>query len=264
LLALLLSRVATQPDILPSDAHNQTPERSHKRIHVALPVRITYWDQANKPCQDRACTYDISTSGARITSLPKVRQAGEIIMVERGRSRAFCRVVWVGSSDSRLHGQIGIQAVESERLMWETELRDLAEVYDEIPRQRGLPRRFSSETAGRERRLHPRIPVQGRVQLLIPGTASNPPISKLVDLSEYGCLVNTDDLAARGTDLKLLMQVGSCDLSLKGQVRHSGLDFGLGIEFREIRKGDRETLRYLLRRLAERDFEEAFRLEIGT
>jgi len=256
--------VATQPDILLSDPHNQTAERSHKRIHVALPLRIIYWDQDNKPCQDRACTYDISTSGARITNLQEVRQAGEIIVVERGRSKAFCRVVWVGESDSRQHGQIGIQSVESERLLWETELRDLADVYDQIPRQGVLLRNFSSDMAGRELRLHPRIPVHGRVQLLKPGATVEPPLSQLVDLSEYGCLVSTDDLPARGTDLKLFMQVGSYDLSLKGQVRHAGLDSGLGIEFREIRKGDRESLRYLLRRLAEQDLEESFRLEVVT
>ena len=247
-----------------SDSYNQPPERSHKRIHVALPLRITYWDQDNKPCQDRACTYDISTSGARITGLRDVKQAGEIIVVERGRNKAFCRVVWVGKSDSRLYGQVGIQSVESERLMWETELRDLEEVYDQIPRQGILLRNFAADTPERERRRHPRVPVEGQAQLLRPGVTGEPPKNSLVDLSEFGCLVSTNDLPARGTDLKLVLNVGSYDLSLKGQVRHAGLDSGLGIEFREIRKGDRQALRYLLLKLAEQELEQSFELEIVT
>jgi hypothetical protein len=34
-------------------------------------------------------------------------------------------------------------------------------------------------------------------------------------------------------------------------VRHAGVDSGLGIEFLEIRKGDRPVLQYILRKLAE-------------
>src|SRR5271170_4873790 len=95
-----------------------TPERSDKRIQVALPLRITCWDGDIKPSLDMACTYDISVRGARITGLRSVKEPGEIIAVERGRNRAYYRVVWVGRENSELRGQIGIQCVETERLMW--------------------------------------------------------------------------------------------------------------------------------------------------
>ena len=88
---------------------NKSPERSDKRIHVALPIRVTYWDSENKPCLEMACTYDISSRGARITGLRCVKATGEIIAVERGRNRAFCRVIWVGEANSELHGKVGIQ-----------------------------------------------------------------------------------------------------------------------------------------------------------
>jgi hypothetical protein len=38
-------------------------------------------------------------------------------------------------------------------------------------------------------------------------------------------------------------------------VRHTALAFGVGIEFREIRKGDRQVLQFLLRKLAEEEQE---------
>jgi len=36
----------------------------------------------------------------------------------------------------------------------------------------------------------------------------------------------------------------------------------LGVEFQEIRKGDRQILRFLLRKLAEQQLEENFELEL--
>jgi len=62
--------------------------------------------------------------------------------------------------------------------------------------------------------------------------------------------VSTNSLVLPGTDLKLVVKVANYDLSFKGQVKHAAVDVGLGIEFREIRKGDRAVLQYLLRKLA--------------
>jgi hypothetical protein len=38
-------------------------------------------------------------------------------------------------------------------------------------------------------------------------------------------------------------------LAFRGQVRHAALDVGLGIEFREARKGDRAILQYVVQKL---------------
>ena len=54
-----------------------------------------------------------------------MKEAGEVIAIERGKSKAFCRVVWVGEANSELQGQIGLQCVESDRVLWEAELRDM-------------------------------------------------------------------------------------------------------------------------------------------
>ena len=91
-----------------------------------------------------ACTYDISPHGARISSLRCIKETGDIVAVERGRNKAFCRVVWIGEPGSELSGQIGLQCVESERAMFESELRDLESIYQPIPRDTTL-RRGSSD-----------------------------------------------------------------------------------------------------------------------
>jgi hypothetical protein len=239
---------------------SQEAERSDKRVHIALPVRVTYWDRDKKPGLEMACTYDISPHGARITSLRCIQETGEIVAVERGRNRAFFRVVWIGEPNTELSGQIGLQCVESERAVFENELHDLDEVYDRVLRSNGQ-RRLGSFGDKRDRRQRERIPVDGLAELLKEdhkGTQK----AALKDLSEMGCLVTTKQALLPGTDLKLVLNVANYVLNLKGQVRHAALDLGVGIEFTEIRKGDREVLQYLLRKLEEQRLEEVFQLDV--
>ena len=246
------------------ETSNPFPERSSKRVHVALPLRITYWNGENKPCPDLACTYDISSQGARITGLRSVKMAGEIIAIERGRNKAFCRVVWVGQSNSELHGQIGIQCIETDRTIWDAELRDLDEAYDLIPRDSALARNSSVGSHDRNRRRHERFAIDGLVELHQPGSRAAQNRARLKDLSELGCLLRTEHLLSPGTEIKLVLNVSDYDLRLKGEVRHAGPDLGLGVEFREARKGDRQMLQFLLRKLAERQLEDVFELEVHS
>lgn len=234
------------------DSSNQLPERIDKRIHVALPIRVTYWDSEHKPCLEMACTYDISSRGARVTGLRCVKGEGEIIAVERGRNKAFCRVVWVGEPNSELRGQVGIQCVESERVMWEAELREMEEVYEPVQRDTRLSRANFLASSGSNRRKYQRFDIEGLAELLKHGGNTGHTEGGLRNLSELGCLVTTKQALLPGTDLKLVLNVANYELSVKGQVRHTALDLGLGIEFREIRKGDRQILQFLLRKLAEK------------
>lgn len=225
-------------------------DRVEKRISVALPVRVTYYDAEAKPRLEMACTYDISAHGARVTGLRSVKEAGEILVVERGRSKAFCRVVWIGEPDSPLRGQVGIQCVDAQKSLWVAELRDMEETYESVSRESALYR-VKPGLSGNRRR-HQRFVTEGTAKLLEKSIASHLE-GTLRDVSEVGCLIATQSLIRPGTDLKLVLKVGNYDLSLKGQVKHAAIDIGLGIEFREIRKGDRDVLQYLLRKLAEKE-----------
>ena len=226
-------------------------DRIEKRISVALPVRVTYYDEETKPRLEMACTYDISAHGARVTGLRCVKEAGEILVVERGRSKAFCRVVWIGEPDTPLRGQVGIQCVEAQKSLWLTELRDMEEIYEPVSRDSSLYRVKPGGTGNRRR--HQRFAADGVADLLEKSPEANRLEGALRDVSEVGCLVATKELLRPGTELKLVLKVGNYDLSLKGRVKHAAIDVGLGIEFREIRKGDRDILQYLLRKLAEKE-----------
>ena len=236
------------------ELHTPELDRIEKRISVALPVRVTYYDETAKPRLEMACTYDISAHGARVTGLRSLKEAGEIVVVERGRSKAFCRVVWIGEPDSHLRGQVGIQCVEAQKSLWATELRDMEEVYEKISRENAQYRAKPVGGGGNgNRRRHQRFEAEGVADLLEKSATASHLEGVLRDVSEVGCLVATQSLIRPGTDLKLLLKMGNYDLSLKGQVKHAAVGIGLGIEFREIRKGDRDVLQYLLRKLAEQD-----------
>jgi len=226
-------------------------ERGDKRIHIALPIRVLYLDKDMKPRVEMACTYDISTHGARVSGLQCIQETGEIVTVERGRSKALCRVAWIGDESSPLRRQVGLQCVDPEDKLWEGELRNLQEIYDPIIPESQLYRLNSAavDMSGNRRR-HDRYTIEGLAELLRGGAANDTLRGEVKNVSEFGCLVAAKGPLSAGTDIKLMLQVGGQKLSLKGRVRHSDPGLGSGIEFREIRKGDRQLLQYLVQKLA--------------
>jgi hypothetical protein len=243
------------------EEHPKAAERQKKRLHVALPIRVTYWDDSQKPCLEFACTYDISEHGARVTGLRNVKEAGEVIAIERGKSKAFCRVVWVGEPNSELQGQIGLQCVEADRVLWEAELRDMVETYEPVVVEgANRPRTFS---AHERRRRRERFSLEGTAELLEAGAhESKASTVALKNMSEIGCLVMTNDMVPVGTELRVTLHVDDQNLTLKGTVRHAEPNVGLGIEFHKIRKGERQILQFLIRKLSEKHFEDTLQFEI--
>ena len=240
------------------------PDRFDKRIHIALPIRVTYWDAQNRPRLEMACTYDISPRGARILGLRCVKNPGEIVAIERGRAKSFCRVVWIGEENSELRGQIGLQCLEADKTMWDAELREMEEIYDPILKDNIPPRPMPAVPGTPSRRRTPRYAIEGMAELMRTSDRASGLQAPLKDIGELGCLVTTQSMLVPGTSLKVILNFAKYDLALKGQVRHGALDVGVGIEFREIRKGDRSLLQYILRKLAEQEQEEPAKARVAS
>lgn len=243
------------------DPSKTISERQNKRLHVALPIRVTYWDNAQKPCLEIACTYDISEHGARVTGLRNVKEAGEVVAIERGKSKAFCRVVWVGEPNSELQGQIGLQCVESDRILWEAELRDMVETYEPVLIE-GDSKRPRTFAAHERRRRRERFSLEGTAELVESGPQGFKGNVALKNVSEIGCLVQTQHVVPAGTELQVTLHIDEQKLTLKGQVRHAEPNVGLGIEFHQIRKGERQILQFLIRKLAEKHLEDNLQFEV--
>src|SRR5215470_10017467 len=81
-----------------------------KVIHLALPVRWALIGQESRSAPQTACTYDVHSQGARLVS-SRALNTGDLIMVERGRNKAICQVVWSADPASGLRGQFAVRCV---------------------------------------------------------------------------------------------------------------------------------------------------------
>lgn len=228
--------------------------RVEKMIHLALPVRLIHMPNGHMPNGDRsglelACTYDIHPRGARLRSTRDLK-VGDLVTVERGRAKSLCQVVWAADPDSPLRGQFTVECVEGNRIPWEEELKQMEEQYLPLipgdPRRKTVLKAFGSREQNRRRR--PRYQVKGGADVAAIGGASHVE-GRLEEISEYGCLVSAGDLLAPGTGLRLVLNLCDVSVALRGHVRYRAGNRAMGVEFQEIRQGDRPLLNYVLARL---------------
>jgi len=257
--------IQPQQDFLSRDAAPQISEsaQGEKLIHLALPVRLTHLRNGGRSGIELACTYDIHPRGARLLTCGDVK-VGDLITVERGRHKSVCKVVWTADRHSALRGQFTVECVEGSRIPWEDELRQLEEQY--LPVIPGPNRRTTMNAFSRgeqNRRRGPRYRVEGDADLAEIGGRSRLG-GRLEQISEYGCLVSAGDLLTPGTGLRLVLNICDVSVALRGHVRYTAQNRAIGVEFQEIRQGDRPLLDYVLNRLRKPRTQDFADLEIVT
>jgi len=245
-------------------------------VHLAFPVRWSLVGQEGRGPAEIACTYDIHANGARLLSSRPVKP-GDLLLVERGRNKAVCRVIWSADPASPLRGQFTVQCVEG-RTPWEDELRQAQMqmrmddqyqpvILDSRERSRTLS---SSETSFAQssfarpdanRRRRPRFYVEGQAQVI---DGAQRVEGEVQQISEYGARISGTEMLRPGTDFRLMLNVFDVSLALKAQVKYLVKNLGMGVEFHEIRRGDRPLLGYVLSKLRARPVEEFAEVEVVT
>ena len=230
-----------------------------KMVHVALPVRWSQVGMEKRGTTEMACTYDIHPRGARLLSAREVK-VGDLVLVERGRNKAICQVVWTGASDSALRGQFSIQCVEG-RTPWDEELRQMEEQYQPVIFDGALRR-----AAGRElklfeanRRRRPRFYVEGEAEVM---DGVQRAAGEVQQISEYGARIAAAETLRPGTDFRLVLNMFDISVAVKARVKYLADNLGMGVEFQEIRRGDRPLLSYVLSKLRSRRVEEFVEVEV--
>jgi len=230
-----------------------------KMVHLALPVRWSLLGQEGRPATEFACTYDIHPNGARLLGTRTVN-TGDLVLVERGRNKAICQVVWSADPASALRGQFTVQCVEG-KTPWDDELRQMEEQYQpvilEAQTGRGSTRAFSKPDANRRRR--PRFHVEGQAEVI---DGVQHVTGEVEQISEYGARLLTVDSLQPGTDFRLTLNVFDVSLALKAQVKYLVGNIGMGVEFHEIRRGDRPLLNYVLSKLKTKRVEDFAPVEV--
>jgi hypothetical protein len=230
-----------------------------KLVHLALPVRWSVVGQEGRGPIEMACTYDIHPQGARLLTSREV-SVGDQILVERGRSKAICEVVWIAEQSSPLRGQFTVQCPEG-KTPWEDELRHMEEQYGPILldslQRNAPPRPFARPDTNRRRR--PRFYVEGDAELFDRGHHL---AGELHQISECGARIAASELWKPGTDFRLMLNVFDVSVALKAQVKHLKNELEMGVEFQEIRRGDRPLLNYLLSKLTANRVEDFVEVEV--
>jgi hypothetical protein len=231
-----------------------------KVVHLALPVRWSPVGQEGRGTAEMACTYDIHPHGARLLSARQVN-IGDLVMVERGRNKAICQVVWAGHPSSPLRGQFSVQCVDG-RTPWEDELRQMEEQYQPVILDgppRGSARGFGQAEANRRRR--PRFFAEGDAEVI---DGVQRVAGEVQQLSEYGARIAAAEMLRPGTDFRLMLNIFDVRVALKAQVKYLVDNLGMGVEFQEIRRGDRPLLTYVLSKLRAKKVEEFVDVEVVT
>ncbi|SRR6266496_743249 len=229
-----------------------------KLVHLALPVRWNLIGQEGRASQETACTYDIHPGGARLVCSRDVN-VGDLVMVERGRHKAMCQVVWSADPASPLRGQFTVQCVEG-RVPWDDELRQMEEQYQPVildGRERESRHKFNRSDVNRRRR--PRFYVEGQAEAI---DGVQHATGEVEQISEYGARLCAMQPLQPGTDFRLMLNVFDVTLALKAQVKYLVDNLGMGVEFQEIRRGDRPLLSYVLSKLKSKRVEEFARVEV--
>jgi hypothetical protein len=243
---------------------NTSPEDgalSGKLIHVALPVRWSPVGQARGPAE-MACTYDIHPRGARLLS-GRDLNVGDLLMIERGRNKALCQVVWTADPRSPLRGQFTVRCVDSGRSPWEEELYLMEEQYqpvildDSKKTTRGFSRLASSQPDANRRRS-PRFLVEGQAEVI---GATERVCGEISQISEFGARIIAPAMNP-GTDFRLMLSIFDVSVAVKARVKYLAENLDMGVEFQEIRRGDRPLLSYMLSKLRTRKVEEFAPVEV--
>jgi len=213
-------------------------QRREQRTRIALPVKVYTRDAQNRSVMQMACTMDLAPHGARLGGLHTTYKPDEILQLERGKQKAFYRVVWVGSKEDGRPGQIGLQAIEKEVTIWG---------FDLLP---GEDERYESMKQLGERRKDERFPCAGTVHIF--KESSNEPVyGELAEINSNGCFIRMGEPASDGTRVRLQMKIPAhnTDVSVRATVVVSQKTMGMGVKFTEITPEEKPKFEKLMKEL---------------
>lgn len=220
-----------------------SPERRtvklEKRIQIALPVKVSGWAEGGKTLSQMACTYDLSQNGARLVGVNVVNQPGDVVVLERGKTKALYRVMWVGKPGTPLEGQMGVSCIEPDRMVWEVNLQELEEQYEPI--LMGSEEALRYPAGG----MPERQDIKAKVGVY-PENGGRGVQGTLLMLSYVTCELLCHETLASEVPVNVLVVTDEVDVRLHGVVERMEGRERMVIALDEVRRGDRRKLKYLL------------------
>ena len=218
--------------------------RDRQRVPAIVPVRIWGADREGKPFSEHVCTVNISGTGARLGGVRTPLSNDATLGLQYRNRQARFRIVWMVASDTSWGIEVGLQCMQPEKNVWQTDLPEPAPDPYEVPQMKAR----KHESRHRERRGHPRFPVSGDV-VVADESGGSVYAAKLGDVSLSGCYVETGRAMQAGRSLTLLLKIGANEIRAAGVVRVSYEGAAMGIEFTHLTSGDELALSELIAQL---------------
>jgi hypothetical protein len=109
------------PSKIASPSATVPDTRREHRLHIAVPVKV-FADLKTAESQT-CCTYEISLIGVRLVAPNGITQVGQVVSLQRHGRRARYKVIWIGKPGTPHEGQVGVEALEPNNLIWDNEIR---------------------------------------------------------------------------------------------------------------------------------------------
>lgn len=206
-----------------------------QRIHTALPVRVT-WAEDGRKSSLNACTIDVSQKGARLIGLAGMRAPGQLIAIRRKASEAQFRVIWIGKPQTSHEGQVGVECVDTDKIIWDV---DFAKVHEDFE-----PLAANLKPADKQPL---RYSCKGKILVWSQPGSSGGFEAELQAIGPFFC----EFKSATSFQGPLLLQVYTEDaqMTMKGIAREAS-NGRCSVDFTDIRRGDRLELHNLISRLS--------------
>jgi hypothetical protein len=216
------------------------------RIHTALPVWVT-WAEKGQARRELTCTLDVSRSGARLARVKGLQEPGQFIAVRRKTSEARFRVVWIGPPRTPYEGQVGVECVDPDKIIWDVDFADAHEDFEPIGGVSPGATRISASSPTAATKKDRSYACSGKVRAWADDFNSNCIEARVTAISWSGVELDIGGGLLFQGELLLQVQIDEAYLTFKGAVREHSCTW---IEFRHIRRGDRQILKALIARLS--------------
>ena len=105
-----------------SSSHTVSDSRREHRLHIAVPVKV-YADLKTADSQT-CCTYEISLIGVRLVAPQGITDVGQVVSLQRQGRRARYKVIWIGKPGTPHEGQVGVETMEPNNVIWDNEIKN--------------------------------------------------------------------------------------------------------------------------------------------
>ena len=92
-----------------------------------MPVRIWGIDANSRPFIQLATARNVSEGGALLDGMHCPLRPGEVVDVQYNSVKAEFLVVWAGKQGTALEGEIGLQSLPTQPVLWDSYLERAAE-----------------------------------------------------------------------------------------------------------------------------------------